>query len=257
MQRRKFLQATALSVPVTLSSPFSAPEKKQSKQCYELRVYDCVSNDAVEILNGHLASAFIPAMNRLGSTQVGVFRENGKPENHTVWVLITHASVEAYAQSIKRLKADTAFQSAAADYHKIPKNAALFTRYSTSLLDAFDVMPVLKAPAKEPRVLELRTYEGYSEDAVRRKVKMFNTSEVPIFLRAGLVPVFFGEVIAGPEMPCLTYMLMTKDVPTRDAGWKAFQTDPEWKTISAMQEYADSVSKVVSTILEPLSSSQI
>ena len=257
MRRRKFLQATALSVPVTISSPFLSPEKKQLKQCYELRVYDCLSNSAIDTLNEYLTGALIPALNRLGARQVGVFRENAKPENHTVWVLVAHDNVDAYAQTLKKLKTDESFRSAAAVYSKIPKDAALFTRYSTSLMEAFDVMPVLKAPAKEQRLLELRTYEGYSEDAVRRKIKMFNTSEVPIFLRAGLVPVFFGEVIAGPGMPCLTYMITMKDVPAREAGWKAFGSDTEWKKISAMQEYADSVSKVISTILEPLPSSQV
>ena len=56
-------------------------------------------------------------------------------------------------------------------------------------------------------VFELRIYEGYSEDAVKKKIEMFNKEELKIFDDTGLYSVFFGEQISGPLMPSLTYML--------------------------------------------------
>jgi len=112
-------------------------------------------------------------------------------------------------------------------------------------------------PANQPRIFEIRTYEGYSEDAVRRKVKMFNADELPIFYKVKLNPVFFGKVIAGEHMPCLTYMLTFKDMAERDANWKAFSADSDWKRISAAPEYANTVSNIIRVFLEPVAYSQV
>ena len=103
----------------------------------------------------------------------------------------------------------------------------------------------------------MRTYEGYAEDAVRRKVKMFNVDELPIFYKTKLNPVFFGEVIAGEHMPCLIYMLTFKDLNERDANWKQFVDDPDWKRISQAPEYANTVSNIIRVFLEPTPYSQI
>jgi hypothetical protein len=122
---------------------------------------------------------------------------------------------------------------------------------------AFDGLPKLVAPAKTPRIFELRTYEGYSEDALRRKIKMFNEGELDIFKRTKLNAVFFGEVIIGTHLPCLTYMVSFKNMEEHDASWKAFVADPEWQRISKLPEYANTVSKIHKVMLEPLAFSQI
>ena len=58
---------------------------------------------------------------------------------------------------------------------------------------------------------------------------MYNDGEYPIFKRAGLNPVFFGEVIAGDKLPRLTYLLTCGSMEARTKGWGAFVADPEWK----------------------------
>ena len=77
------------------------------------------------------------------------------------------------------------------------------------------------------------------------------------FYRTKLNPVFFGEVIAGDLMPCLTYMITFKDMAERDANWKNFSADATWKTISAALEYAHTVSKITRVFLEPTAYSQV
>jgi hypothetical protein len=112
-------------------------------------------------------------------------------------------------------------------------------------------------PQKGSQLFELRTYEGYSEDAVRRKVKMFNKEEFSIFEATGLHSVFFGEQVSGPLMPALTYMLSFSSMEERDANWDKFRVHPDWKRVSALPEYANSVSDIKRTFLTPLEYSQL
>jgi hypothetical protein len=86
---------------------------------------------------------------------------------------------------------------------------------------------------------------------------MFNAGEIPIFRRAGLAPVFFGETLIGGGMPSLTYMISIPDMAARDAAWGAFGRDPEWKTLSGDPQYKDNVSAISDIILRATSYSQI
>ena len=78
-----------------------------------------------------------------------------------------------------------------------------------------------------------------------------------MFVKTKLNSVFFGEVVAGTNMPCLAYMLTFKDIAERDANWANFIKDPEWKRMSADPQYAHTVSNIVRKFLEPLPYSQI
>jgi hypothetical protein len=132
-------------------------------------------------------------------------------------------------------------------------------RVESTLLRAFDAMPRVEpsAGAGTPHFFELRTYESHSDRAALNKLKMFNAGEVPIFRRAGLTPVFFGETIIGAKMPSLAYMVTFADMSARDRAWTAFGQDPEWKTLSADPQYRENVSTISDIILRSLPYSQI
>ena len=129
------------------------------------------------------------------------------------------------------------------------------------MVRAIEAMPVLEPSAgaekATPRIYELRTYESHSDRAAINKVKMFDAGEIPIFRRAGLTPVFFGETIIGQGMPSLTYMITMPDMRARDAAWSAFGQDPEWKSLSSDPQYRDNVSAISDIILQPTSYSQV
>jgi len=86
---------------------------------------------------------------------------------------------------------------------------------------------------------------------------MFNESEFQIFDRTKLNRVFFGEKVAGKNLPCLTYMVTFKDMAERDANWAAFSADPEWKKSSSDPQYANNVSNIIRVFVEPMPYSQI
>ena len=88
---------------------------------------------------------------------------------------------------------------------------------------------------------------------------MFNQGEIAIFRRVGLNPVFFGEAVAGPRMPNLTYLLAFEDDKARTEAWRKFGGDPEWRKLRAIPEYEDKrlVSSIRHVLMTPASCSQI
>lgn len=260
MKRRQFvaasLTASAALTAGQAAAMTTAPAATQ-KQVYELRVYEFRFNLSQGSMESYLKEGLIPALNRMGIKNVGVFGEMGKPEPSKLYLLIPHASWEAYGASATRLAADSAYTQVRAKYDALPVEKAPYVRYTTTIMNAFDALPMLAVPKAESRIFELRTYEGYSEDAVRRKVKMFNVDELPVFYKTKLNPVFFGEVVAGEHMPCLTYMLTFKDMAERDANWKDFGNNADWKRMSAAAEYANTVLQIHRVFLEPMAYSQV
>src|SRR5262249_12398204 len=132
--------------------------------------------------------AFLPALNRLGVANVGVFTEltvnkeagTSAPLADTpVWVLIPHPSFESFLASSAGVNADPAVQQAGREYLEVDKEHAVFTRIDGWLLHAFAGMPKMELPEfsrqRAPgRIFELRSYESYSESKALKKIAMFN-----------------------------------------------------------------------------------
>lgn len=258
MERRDFIQKSVLATTALAGAGLSSANAQgaaKGKQVYEFRVYHMRRNMAP--LDNYFSKALIPALNRMGVKNVGVFSEMSKSEPATIYVLIPYASFEDFAKITLDLKNDKAFAQAAGEYSEIPVDRAVYERYDTSLMIAFDGHPKLTVPSSGPRIFEFRIYEGYCEDAVRRKIKMFNDAEFDIFNRVKLNPVFFGENISGKDLPCLSYMTVFKNMEERDQAWKAFGADPDWQKVSKLPEYANTVSRLHKIFLEPVSYSQI
>jgi hypothetical protein len=258
MDRRKFVGASMLTA-ASLASQSTLASGKQAgkKEFYEWREYEIKWGSSQAALHQYLEKALIPALNKYGVKQVGVFRELGKSEPPKIYLLIPYPSFEEYISIREKIKKDSAFIEGSQAYDKITPDKAVFTRVHTSMMIAFDGLPQMKKPADAQRIFELRTYEGYNEDAVRRKIKMFNDEEFDIFYRVKLNPVFFGEMIAGKNLPSLSYLLWFRNMEERDANWKAFGEDATWKKVLADPQYAYTVSNIIRVFLEPVAYSQV
>jgi hypothetical protein len=260
MERRKFMRsslvtASALAAGQAYSQKSSNADEQ--KALIELREYEMHFGTSENELHNYFQNALIPALNKYGVKNVGVFKELSKSEPVKVYLLIAYSSWNDYLSINARLKTDEAYKTSSAAYMKLTADKFPYTRYKTKLMIAFDGLPQMIAPKKEPRIFELRTYESYNEDALARKIKMFNKEEFTIFYRTRLTPVFFGEAIAGDDLPCLTYMVVFANMEERDKNWAAFGGDPDWKRVSADPEYANSVSRITKIFLEPLAYSQV
>lgn len=258
MDRRKFVSASMLTAASLAANAAVSPgDNGAKKEFYEWREYEIRFGSGQTGLHQYLQKGLIPALNRQGVKNVGAFRELSKTEPAKIYLLIVYPSFEQYLTIRDNLKNDSALAEASQAYDKITPDKAVYRRIDTSLMIGFDGHPVMKKPANESRIFELRTYEGYNEDAVKRKIKMFNEEEFAIFDRTGLHTVFFGELIAGKNLPCLSYLLTFKDMTERDANWAAFSADADWKRVSADPQYANTVSNIIRVFLEPLAYSQI
>jgi hypothetical protein len=262
MKRRSFVKSSiiggvAAAVVPAISNAMDANTKSEY---YELRVYTLANDAQQKLVEDYWQHAAIPALNRLGVKHVGVFTEL-KPLGQTkIYVIVQYNSLAHFGTVTDGLNNDHELESKGSAYLNAPASAPAYERIESSLLKAFVHMPTMEAPAKKPRIFELRQYQSASEAAGKLKIEMFNDEgEIAVFKRLGFNPVFWGETIVGPLRPNLTYMITFDDMASKDAHWKAFGSDPEWKKISSVPAYADAllVSKITSTMLVPAPYSQL
>ena len=260
MDRREFLTATAVAA-VSPRTRLSALGQSATRQYIELRRYHLLPGTKQRAFTAFIGDVAIPAMNRAGVGKVGAFTVVYGENAPSLLLVLTHQTLDGVVSLRERLASDTAYTRAGAAILDAPMSDPAFVRAETTLLRAFDAMPTLEpspgAAAATPRIFELRTYESHSDRAALNKLKMFNAGEVPIFRRAGLTPVFFGETVVGGNMPSLTYMLTFSNISARDAAWAKFGQDPEWKALAADPQYRDNVSAITDIILQPTTYSQI
>ena len=259
MNRRNFLQQSTLAAAATSALPFTSTRPIQAaREYYELRVYQLPNGGKRSVMDAYWKDAVIPSLNAQGVQHVGVFTELGQPDPPRLYVLLPYASLKQWQQVWQRLDQQPAYQKNSAAYQEQDTaDNPNFVRYENSLMLAFEGLPQMKVPQQTDRLLELRIYESFDEDAARRKITMFNKDELPIFDETGLHTVFFGETLVGEKLPQLTYMLVFNDMAERDRNWQAFIDHPEWKRISQLPEYANSVSQVNRTFLVPTEYSQV
>lgn len=262
--RRSFLRTAALASAAAAvgSDPLSADDLADSRDYLELRAYRLRPGAPHSLLDGYLERALIPALNRRGIRSVGVFTEPDAPDGAAVWVLIPHRSLASVQAVTASINTDPAVLAAGADYLSSPtKENPAFDRVDSWLHLSFAGLPRLAVPAlareRKARVFELRIYESFSELTALKKVEMFNAGEIEVMQQVGLSPVFYGQALAGRDLPHLSYMLCSPDRATHDRNWKAFLDHPVWKRLLADPQYANTVSKITSRFLVPTAYSQI
>ncbi len=266
MKRRGFL-VSSLAAGALAGGPESPAAQRHGdvadREIYELRKYSLRRGPQPQMVIDYYHEAAIPALNRLGVRPVGVFNTSIGPESPAIYVLVRFDSLQAALSIPDQLLADQEYRKAGAAFNDVAATEPAYMRMENSLLLAFAGMPSLELPAsaatKQPRIFELRTYESHSKKANHTKIEMFNKSEISIFRRTGLHPVFFGERLIGPGQPSLTYMLTFADMAERTSNWAAFGADPEWKKLSTTPGYTDAeiVCNITNVILTPASCSQI
>ena len=224
-------------------------------EVYELRTYALEFFKPAETLHNYFKQALIPALNRHGVDHVGAFEEVGEALPKKIYLLIAHKNIKSYLEVLDALEADMQYQQDAGPYFK--SSALPFNDISVNLIRSTAGFPNLVSPAGDAAYFELRIYESPNEDALRRKVKMFNESEFTIFKEVGLPTVFFGYNIAGDHMPCLTYLLAFKDREAYNEAWSKFGPHPEWQRISKLEEYKDVMNDIIRVFLKPLPYSKL
>ena len=265
MKRRDFpASSLAASAGVASGEPAGGGQGMASteaggREFYELRYYQLHRGPGVNLTNGYLRDASIPALNRVGIKPVGVFEVLVGPQSPSIYVLIPHASADSALTAWERVRADQEYQERGAAFLNAPVSNPPYVRVESQLMAAFETHPRITPPAPGPRVFELRTYDSATKKANLTKIKMFNTGEIDIFKKVGFHPVFFGEKLIGPRWPNLTYMLASASVEDRNKHWAAFGADPDWNKLKSTPGFSDAeiVSNITNVLLRPAEYSQV
>lgn len=274
LPRRDFLK-TSLAASAALAAGSSASAASapagRAREYYELRAYRVKPGASTASIEGYLEKALLPALAKRGVKNTGVFTElevdkrarTSKPKADTpLWVLIPHGSLESFASVSADLNTDAAVQAAGAAYLGVAKASPAFERVDTWLYRAFASMPRMEVPAfstkRTPtRVFEMRDYESHSEKAALSKMAMFDNGETELMRDLGMSPMFFGQGIAGPNLPHLRYITAGSDLAAHLAPWAKFGPDPRWVKMKDDPQYKDNTSKNTARFLAPTAYSQI
>jgi hypothetical protein len=257
MKRRKFVSASAMALgSVSVASVGKAQSVADEQHILEWREYTAKFRTSTQPLLDYFNDALIPTYNKYGVNGIGIFEESSDETPRKIYLLLSYPSLLGMKEIKEKVAADQDYKAKSKSYHTLPVSSKPYDRYSTTIMRAFQRLPKVDA-SRNGSVLELRSYEGFSEDAVRRKVMMFNDEEIDLFYECNMNPVFFGDVIAGPGMPRLTYLLTFPTMEERDKSWDKFINHPEWKRMSSDPKYADTVSDIYRVFLKPMDISQI
>jgi hypothetical protein len=232
--------------------------QKPAQEYYQITVYHYANSAQEQSIDQYLEKALLPALHKQGTRQVGVFKNigNDTAAYKTLYVLTPAKSPSDLAKSTEALYKDDAFLKAGAAYLNALHDNPPYARMETIYLKAFSHAPLMQTPAlkgpRNERVYELRSYESATEKIYRNKVHMFNEGkEIELFKRLNFNAIFYGDVIAGSKMPNLMYMTSFENMADREAHWKAFVDDPQWKDLSTRPEYQNNVSHIDVFFLRP------
>ena len=252
--RKKASRFSAI-VLLVIGSSLMVSFHAAAAEFFELRTYYYTKAEQEAGLDQYLQNALLPALHRQGIRKVGVFKPiaNDTAAVKRIYVFIPHDSMKDFLRVAGKLEKDAAYQSAGTAYINASYQSPVYQRMEVALLQPFSHMresrkPALKGPVAE-RVYELRSYESHTEKIHLNKVHMFNQGgEVALFEKLGFNAIFYGSVVAGCTMPNLVYMTSFENMEERNAHWKTFGGDPEWKKMSSLPEYQHNVSKNVTTL---------
>lgn len=275
LPRRDFLKTSlAASATAALASNVqaaSATKGAAGRDYLDLRCYRLKPDSPRAALHAYLEKALVPALDRRGIKNVGVFTELDvnkkaatsvpKPDS-PVWVLIPHATLDSFVSVNAEIHTDPAVLKAGSEYLQAKKASPAFDRIDSWLLLSFKSLPKLTVPAfsrsRAPgRLFEMRTYESHSEVKALSKMEMFDDGETEIMKSLGMSPVFFGQALAGRDLPHLTYMTSASDLNTHLANWGKFGPDPRWQKMKDLPKYVDNMSKNIPRFLAPTAYSPI
>ncbi len=260
MTRRQFLPAAAAGVEMSAQTPATQPPARSILEISYYRLRNTSDNQR-QRLSQFLERSFTPALSRAGGGPWGVFASSIAPDTPFIMTVAQFPSLAGFEQIREKLNSDADFSKALEAFNAQP--GLVYERGERMLLRAFDSMPRIEVPpadAKRPaRIFEVRMYESNNMSTLHRKIKMFGSGEIAIFRRLGMQPVFFGEMLVGPKMPNLVYMLAFDDLAAREKAWRAFGGDPEWKKLRETPGWADAeiVSNISNFFVTPLPFSQI
>lgn len=235
--------------------PFIFEAQESEREFYQLKIFNFEDDAQIQLTEDYLKNAYLPALHQLGFNNVGVFKPKADSLKQ-LFVLTPFASLERLTSLDNTLLRNKQYLEKGADYLKASAENPPYKRMEVILLKAFEDMPAMRPTAidtpRKERIYELRSYQTPTEAYLQNKLEMFNEGgEISLFEKLGFNAVFFGEVIAGSQMPNLIYLTTFANKENRDQHWEQFGSSPEWKAMAALPKYRDNVSHIDNHFLYP------
>ncbi|HSO84976.1 MAG TPA: NIPSNAP family protein [Draconibacterium sp.] len=238
---------------------FAAVTIISARDYYQIKVYTLKDAAQQTAVDNYLKDAFLPALHKAGIKKVGVFKpieSDTARFGKKIFVFIPLKELNQIGKIEDNLSKDKDYQAKGAAYINAPFDNPPYVRMESILLQAFSAQPEFFAPKfttpKSEQIFELRSYQSATEKIYRKKVEMFNEGgETKIFEKIGANAIFYGEVLSGSEMPNLMYMTSYENMKSHDEHWNAFRDHPDWKKLSGMEEYKNTVSKNTTILTHP------
>jgi hypothetical protein len=256
MDRRQLITgAAAMTTLLTTQARAAADNPRTFLELATFRLHNS-DEGQLKRVSDYLETGRFPALTRASAKPIAALSNLIGPDGPAILVITQYTSLAAMQQALNALESDEAHQKALQTLSAGP--GLPFVTIESSLLQSLAVIPAPVLPTDAatppPRIFELRTYQSQSFTARQTKVAMFNSGEIGIFQRLGMLPVFIGESVIGSSQPNITYMLSFDSLAEREKHWQAFSNDPEWKKLSAPPELKDAqiVANISNIILRPL-----
>ncbi|HVN58682.1 MAG TPA: NIPSNAP family protein [Bacteroidales bacterium] len=258
MKRIQFCRSFIITISMVALTAVRALGVPSVREYYELRIYHLKTRAQEERVDTYLRDVYIPAMHRAGILRVGVFKpaEPDTTAGRIVYLLLPFRTIDQYAHLADILQNDKLFLEASKLFVNAPFDDPPYERMETIIMKSFSDMPESYSPkfSTPPgsRIYELRAYESATEEKAVKKMEMFNQGgEIKLFRKLDFNLVFVGEVLAGSIRPNLMYMTSFADTTANRLHWKTFVDSPEWKSLSGMEEYKNTVSRIHKYFLHP------
>lgn len=225
-------------------------QKHKESDYYLIKIYHCSNSAQIHEAEAYAGKQLIPFLHSMGAGPVGIFKpiNNDTLSDKKLIVWIPLKELETLEKIEQKFAGISPFGNDSMVNADSSRQGVYYNRIETILTAAFKNQPHFKAKASFTKsadnIYEYRSYESASENLHLRKVHMFNEGgEINIFERLHFNALFYSRVIVGSRMPNLIYMTRFADKADRDAHWNQFGKDPEWKRISSLPDYKNSVSK--------------
>ena len=252
----RIIPALLLFLSVAINDFAAVPA---NQQYYVIKIYRISDKSQESRIDAFLKDAYLPALHRAGIPVAGVFKPveaDTASFGKMIYVFIPFKTVDQFIQLPGILTKDKVYMEAGKSFLDAPFNDPPYARLETIFLKAFMNMPQFVAPKfttpPSERIYELRSYESATEAKAAKKIEMFNQGgEITLFKKLEFNAVFYAEVLVGSHMPNLMYMTSFSDMKSHDEHWSAFGKTDEWKKLSGMEEYKNTVSKANPYLLHP------
>lgn len=190
---------------------------------------------------------------------VGIFTVDVGAAIPSVLGIFKYSSLAEMEATWARLSADPDWAAAHAE---LDAGGAAYYREDISVLRATPFSPPLKAVAPgDPthKIYELRVYESPTVRQLGYLHERFAGGEIEIFHKSGIHPVLYADTVIGPNMPNMAYLIPFENEESREKGWAAFRSHPDWPKLrdESVRRGGEIVRNITNMILSPASFSML